>query len=91
MLLLPVISQPGANLAQLDGAGARAKERVRQGVKKEREKRDVGARMWEGLQATMPNFLWTSAAVGCATDIIFNEIITYTEFLFQKKVLGLEV
>lgn len=45
MLLLPVISQPGANLAQLDGAGARAKERVRQGVKKEREKRDVGARM----------------------------------------------
>lgn len=43
MLLLPVISQPGANLAQLDGARARAKERVRQGVKeREREKRDVG-------------------------------------------------
>lgn len=48
MLLLPVISQPGANLAQLDSAGARVKERVRQGVKKEKEKRDVGARVCEG-------------------------------------------
>lgn len=43
MLLLPVISQPGAKLAQLDCARVREKERVRQSEKEERgEERDVG-------------------------------------------------
>lgn len=82
MLLLPVISQPGAKLALLDCAWVREKERVRQSEKKGKE-RVRGERCccayasWAlGHDTKLP---LNQAAVGCRTDIIFNEIITYTQ------------
>ncbi len=82
MLLLPVISQPGAKLALLDCAWVREKGGARQSEKKGgREESDVGvcvyvSRAW-GCDTKLP---LNQAAVGCRTDTIFNEIITWLWF-----------
>lgn len=75
MLLLPVISQPGAKLALLDCAWVREKE-SRRVEKRKKTCWCVDASYALGHDTKPP---LKQAAVGCRTDIIFNEIITYTE------------